>query len=390
MGDKIKQIMKQQLKKIAKTAIKKILVPASISLLIIVCILAVIISAAQSLGLLDNKKNVNYYNQARDMTNTTDLSFGGKITYNTISLNESDINSLYQIAAAERGDGTQKQQEYIVSVVLNRVLCSRFPNTVSEVIFADPDQFQSINNIDLNQISNETKSAVSNVIKTGDTTKGAVYFITSEVNTTLQDWLSNNAMLLVSDDGYDFYTTQDDLDSLQPYRSTKNVPTVTSKDPDFYTNYANQIESDTVLQVVNFALTQEGKKLRQLKTEYSDIWTVPEDNWCADFISFCFTYHNLVGEGKAIPYWQRAANLGFKKWVTTNTLKGKYVPKPGDVLVFSWSHVGLVYGCDGTFVYVVEGNSQHNNYRESVVALTKYALTAGEVFGYYPSSRNIK
>lgn len=72
MEDKIKQIMKQQLKKIAKIAIKKVLIPASIGLLIIVCILAVIISAIEGLGATNNNENANLnYEEYKNLEETS-------------------------------------------------------------------------------------------------------------------------------------------------------------------------------------------------------------------------------------------------------------------------------------------------------------------------------
>jgi hypothetical protein len=42
----------------------------------------------------------------------------------------------------------------------------------------------------------------------------------------------------------------------------------------------------------------------------------------------------------------------------------KITPVPGDLIYYNWSydngsfdHVGIVIGCDGTFVYTIEGNT---------------------------------
>lgn len=134
--------------------------------------------------------------------------------------------------------------------------------------------------------------------------------------------------------------------------------------------------------------------LSNLRTEYSSTWTVPPDEWCADFVSFCFTVNGQVGTGKAIPRWQRAASQGYKLWLDNeygnSCLKGNYVPKPGDVLVYgSYSHVGLVYACDGNYVYAVEGNTRGTAYYNTVVSLTKHSLDSGAIYGYYPTSQKI-
>lgn len=324
---------------------------------------------------------------------TTDVN--GRISYSSLQLTNDDIESLCKITYAERGGGTQVQQEYVVSAILNRVLYSGFPNTVEEVISA-PHQFESYSNgsYDRATPTDITRAAVNNVVQNGDTSKGAVYFMTPAA-AEKQDWLKNCIFLFNDGDNspnstHNFYTKDAAQTELQQYiKGISTNSTHSSNDPDFYNNYKNCISSNKVLSLVEFALSQEGKKLSQLKTEYSNIWTYPYDNWCADFVSFCFQVNGLIGEGKAIPYWQRSAGNGYKLWVNSNYLKGNYIPKPGDVIVFSWSHVGLVYACDGNYVYAIEGNSSTYDYMTSVVSLTKYQLNSNNIYGYYPSSANI-
>ena len=100
-----------------------------------------------------------------------------------------------------------------------------------------------------------------------------------------------------------------------------------------------------------------------------------------------------IGSGKAIERWQRAAHNGFKIWADneygSRCYSENYTPKAGDVIIFSWSHVGLVYGCDGNYVYCVEGNSTTNDYNTSKVSLSKYSLSSGNIYGYYPTSEKI-
>ena len=319
----------------------------------------------------------------------------GVISYSSLQITNDDIEKLCKITYAERGGGTQAQQEYVVSAILNRVLYSRFPNTVEEVISA-PNQFESYSNgsYDRATPTDITKAAVNNVVQNGDTSKGAIYFMTPAA-ADRQDWLKNCIFLFNDGDNspnstHNFYTNDAAQTELQQYiKGASTSSNHSSSDPDFYSNYKNNISSSKVLSLVEFALSQEGKNLTQLKTEYNNIWIYPYDNWCADFVSFCFQANGLVGEGKAIPYWQRSAGSGYKNWVNDSYLKGNYIPKPGDVIVFSWSHVGLVYACDGNYVYVIEGNSSTNEYMTSVVSLTKYQLNSNNIYGYYPSSLNI-
>lgn len=164
------------------------------------------------------------------------LSSGGA-SYESLNLTESDLEILYKITSAERGDGTQEQQEYVVSVILNRVLSSKFPNTVYGVVF-QKNQFQPTRNgaYEKAQPSQTTIDAVNNVVKNGDTSQCAIYFMTPKAAKGQQSWLQNCTYLFndVSEDlkdadthgSHNFYTTQDAVDELQQYikASTSGAP----------------------------------------------------------------------------------------------------------------------------------------------------------------------
>lgn len=152
---------------------------------------------------------------------------GAGANYASLNLTSEDLNILYKITSAERGGGTQQQQEYVVSVILNRVLSSKFPNTVSGVVFA-PMQFQPTRNGQYNAAnpSQTTINAVNNVVATGDKAQYAVYFMTP-LAAKGQPWLQN-CIYLFNDAGdihkndnshgtHNFYTTQDIKNELQQY-----------------------------------------------------------------------------------------------------------------------------------------------------------------------------
>lgn len=151
---------------------------------------------------------------------------GNRISYSSLNLTQEDIEILYKITYAERGNGTQEQQEYVVSCILNRVLYSGFPNTVREVVF-QPDQFQPTRDgaYDRAIPTETTKAAVQNVIQNGDTSQGALYFMTvRSANTESQQrWLRNCIFLFNDADGgastHNFYTKQEALTELEQYKS---------------------------------------------------------------------------------------------------------------------------------------------------------------------------
>ena len=147
---------------------------------------------------------------------------GGNISYGTIQLTDDDFEILCKITSAERGGGTQQQQEYVVSVILNRVLSSKFPNTVREVVFA-PGQFQPTRNGAYAKAvpSETTKAAVRNVMNNGDTTGGALYFCTPGA-AAKDSWWSSLIFLFNDSNGtsgssHNFYTTPEGKSELEQY-----------------------------------------------------------------------------------------------------------------------------------------------------------------------------
>lgn len=122
---------------------------------------------------------------------TSDSSYSsvenGTISYESLSLTQTDKELLYQVTYAERGDGSQKQQEYVASVILNRVLSKDYPNTVLGVV-SQSGQFLSYPGCLKKIPTNTTKKAVDNVIETGDKSKAAIGFMTPEAYYR-QGWL---------------------------------------------------------------------------------------------------------------------------------------------------------------------------------------------------------
>lgn len=160
------------------------------------------------------------------------INRSGRISYESLNLTEEDKEILCKITSAERGDGTQEQQEYVVSVILNRVLSSQFPNTVRDVVFA-PYQFEPISNgaYDRANPSDTTIAAVENVMENGGTAKTAVYFMTPAASIQpSQNWLNNCIFLFNDEDDslkdtntngtHNFYTTEAIQQELEQYMTS--------------------------------------------------------------------------------------------------------------------------------------------------------------------------
>lgn len=137
-------------------------------------------------------------------------------TYGDIGISESDYEILCKIVTAEIGGGTQLQQRNVVSVILNRVLSSKFPNTIREVVFAT-NQFQPVRNgmYDAAVPTPSVKEAVDYVIANGDQTGGAVYFCTPAAAAADPWWSTLEE--LPSDGAHVFFTTEDVKSELSKY-----------------------------------------------------------------------------------------------------------------------------------------------------------------------------
>ena len=162
-------------------------------------------------------------------------SQNGVVSYSSINITPEEMQILYKITSAERGDGTQQQQEYVVSVILNRVLSSEFPSSVKDVVY-QKSQFTAITdgNYDRANPSETTKAAVDNVIKTGDKSQCAVYFMTPRASIASRNhsWVSKLTYLFNDQDeslkstntggSHNFYTKTSVKTELQQYMASGN------------------------------------------------------------------------------------------------------------------------------------------------------------------------
>lgn len=127
-----------------------------------------------------------------------------------------------------------------------------------------------------------------------------------------------------------------------------------------YSNTGNQ-RAD----IVGVALTQVGyREGSNNDTKYGDWYGLPNQPWCAMFISWCARQANiptsiLKNSAGASP----KANYFNIPYYSGST----YTPKSGDLFfTTSFSHVGLVYYVEGDYFYTIEGNSNNSGSSEGI------------------------
>lgn len=279
------------------------------------------------------------------------ISFGsGGASYESLNLTDHDLQILYKITSAERGGGTQQQQEYVVSVILNRVLSSKFPNTVEGVVFA-PMQFQPTRNgaYDKAVPSSTTIAAVNNVVQNGDTSQCAVYFMTPGAALGQQSWLSNCEYLFNDTDeglkntntngSHNFYTREDIKNELQQYVIAGNDSIVESA-----------VSIHKYVRENGYTYEQAGVTLPNTSSRTID---------CSSYVTWVLLNAGVGGFSNGMYQWSSTSfNNNAYGWQTVSVQEAK----PGDILVYS-SHVEIVAATgnsDKFIVYNCGGDSSIN------------------------------
>lgn len=127
-----------------------------------------------------------------------------------IELSEKDLNHLYRLVQSEVGNMDEKSKMLVASVVLNRVNNKRFPNTVSGVVLQKIGRTYQFSPVAPGKrfwtctVSESTKKAVDKVLKNGDYSKGALYFV-AKAYTTKGSWFDRNLKWILKHGGQDYY-----------------------------------------------------------------------------------------------------------------------------------------------------------------------------------------
>jgi len=98
-------------------------------------------------------------------------------------------------------------------------------------------------------------------------------------------------------------------------------------------------------------------------------------DWCAMFCAWCM-YHAGLTSAQTV-FTASAGPTGETLWRAKNMWKSaSYKPKPGDLIHFTWGHVGIVEKVSGNTVYTIEGNYSNT------VAKRSYSLSYSGIRGY--------
>lgn len=128
-----------------------------------------------------------------------------------INLSSSERRVLEKIVQAEAGNQDAKGKMLVANVVLNRMKSSKFPDTVTEVVFQhsgstyqfSPAKSGSIHRV---KVTNATKKAVDRVLKGEDYSKGALYFVARKsANTNSLSWFDRKLTKLFKHGAHTFY-----------------------------------------------------------------------------------------------------------------------------------------------------------------------------------------
>lgn len=122
-------------------------------------------------------------------------------------------------------------------------------------------------------------------------------------------------------------------------------------------------------------------------------WYGTSADWCAMFVSYCYDKCGLIpnvfprkyaGCGDGV---RAAQNIGKFRERSSG-----YIPKAGDIFFLKATkpgalsrHTGIVTGCDGTYVYTIEGNAGNYDWSRNKVEKGRYPLTSNDLLGYFES-----
>ena len=127
-------------------------------------------------------------------------------------LTNEDYEVLLRIVQAEAGCEDIKGKMLVAGVIINRAESSKFPDTVSEVVFQHENgtyQFSPVadGRYYTVTVSEETKEAVERVLYGEDVSRGALYFAARKyADPEKMKWFDENLVPLFEYGGHEFFT----------------------------------------------------------------------------------------------------------------------------------------------------------------------------------------
>lgn len=126
-------------------------------------------------------------------------------------LSDEELEVLQRIVEAEAGSEDEDGKLLVANVVLNRVNSSRFPDTVSEVVFQQDGGVTQFSPVASGrfykvEISEETISAVGRALTGEDISEGALFFAARKyAGCSQMRWFDSNLDYLFSHGGHEFF-----------------------------------------------------------------------------------------------------------------------------------------------------------------------------------------
>lgn len=156
------------------------------------------------------KKAIETGTQVAETIKKTDLEGGLILNYNPemiMTLTKEEMEIMERIVEAEATDEDIYGKVLVANVVLNRVLCSGFPNTVKKVVF-QKGQFSPIRDGRYYsvKVTSSTKEAVKRALAGEDYSNGALFFFARKRTTVKKaSWFDNSLQRLFRYGGHEFF-----------------------------------------------------------------------------------------------------------------------------------------------------------------------------------------
>lgn len=147
-----------------------------------------------------------------------------------------------------------------------------------------------------------------------------------------------------------------------------------------YVNTGNQRQD-----IIGVALTQLGYREKDVNdTKYGDWYGMPDNEWCAMFVSWCARQAEISTDILYKTSWAHPNSFRIPEFDGSS-----YTPKPGDLFFTEkHQHVGIVWYVEGDFFYSLEGNAKYHDYTvpndpsvESYDVMTNKRLISAHTFG---------
>lgn len=105
-------------------------------------------------------------------------------------------------------------------------------------------------------------------------------------------------------------------------------------------------------------------------------------DWCAMFCAWCMDKAGLTSSDTV--FTASAGDTGVSLWRSKGMWRDRnsYSPKAGDLIHFTWGHVGIVTKASSQYVYTIEGNSRRSGTNEDCVAEHVYSVSYSGIRGY--------